>query len=75
MKLETNVANGSYEVKERLLKINQPLVMTMAAWLPNSPAPEVFSLIENASNFFFKDGLLYIEAIADGGTLRFEKMD
>lgn len=75
MKLETNVVNGSYEAEENRLKIKQPLAMTMAAWLPNSPAPEVISLLEHSSSFFFSGGLLYIDTVADGGTLRFKQME
>lgn len=75
MKLETNVVNGTYEVKGSSFKIKPPLMMTMAAWLPDSPAPEFISLMENAAVYFYKDGNLYIDTFADGGTLRFEKVD
>lgn len=75
MKLEANIVNGNYEATAKNIKLKQPLMMTMAAWRPDSPAPKFISLMENAAGYFFKDGKLYIDTFADGGTLHFEKLD
>lgn len=75
MKVENNVINGTYEVDGASLKLNQPLMMTMAAWLPDSPAPRFVSLMEHAAHYFYKDGILHIDTYADGGTLRFQQAE
>ncbi len=74
MKFENNVINGKYETEGANLRLPQPLMMTMAAWQPDSPAPRFLTLMENATNYFFKDELLYVDTLADGGTLQLRKV-
>ncbi len=74
MKLETNQINGRYTVDGGKLKVVPPMMMTLAAWLPESPAPSILKLMEHAVGYFFKEDELYIDTYADGGTLRFESI-
>jgi len=69
--LEVNQINGSYEINGKELKVIPPMISTLAAWLPGSPAPSFLILMEHAAGYFFKEGELYIDTYADGGTLRF----
>ena len=75
MKLETNQINGTYYVDGGKLKVVPPMIMTLAAWLPESPAPSILKLMEYAVGYFFKEGQLYIDTYADGGTLQFEPIN
>jgi len=72
MKLEINQINGNYTTNGKILTIIPPMIMTLASWLPDSPAPEFLNLIEHATGYFFKNEILYIDTLADGGTMRFE---
>lgn len=72
MKLEINRINGTYQTEDKRLTINSPMIMTLAAWLPESPAPSFMNLMEHAAGYFFVDEELYIDTFADGGTSRFE---
>lgn len=74
MKLETNQINGTYEIDGRNLKVVPPMIMTLAAWMPDSPAPSILKLMEHATGYFFMEGQLYIDTYADGGTMRFEAL-
>ena len=71
MKLEMNQVNGNYEADGGKLKIIPPMMTTLGAWLPDSPAPAFLNLIEHAAGYFIRDGELFIDTVADGGTLHF----
>ena len=46
---------------------------TLAACPPNSRGDQLTRLLAGAARFFIKDGHLFIDLIADGGTLEFER--
>jgi len=75
MKLEANRIDGSYEADGKKLKVVPPMIMTMVAWIPDSPAPGILNLMEHATGYFFKERELYIDTLADGGTLRFKPVN
>jgi len=75
MELEANLINGSYEADGKKLEVVPPLVMTLAAWIPDSPAPGFLTLMEHATGYFFKENELFIDTLADGGTLRFKPLN
>jgi hypothetical protein len=75
MKLEINRVNTAYSADGRRLTVSSPMMTTMAAWMHDSPAPKFLLLVENTSNYFFRDGILHVDTFADGGTLRFERIE
>ncbi len=74
MSLEVNRISSEYGVEGDRITVIPPMMMTLAAWLPGSPAPSFLNLIENSSNYFFEDDYLYIDTSVDGGTLRFRRI-
>ena len=74
MTLELNRLRTSYSADGRRLAVAFPRATTLAAWLPDSPAPKFLLLIENAAGYFFRNGALFVDTLADGGTLRFERI-
>lgn len=72
MRLEVNRISGEYKTDGNKLEVIPPMIMTLAAWLPDSPAPEFLSMIAGSSEYSIRDGYLYIETQSDGGTLKFE---
>ena len=75
MELEINHVNTSYAADGRRLTVRSPMMATMAAWMPDSPAPRFLVLMENTANYFFRDGILHVDTFADGGILRFERIE
>lgn len=73
MRLEINRVNGTYEADGQSLTVRSPMASTLAAWRPDSPAPALLLLFENATNYFFRDGRLFVDTFADGGTLQFSR--
>jgi len=67
---DCNHAGGSYTADSSSLII-QIGPMTMAACPPDSRSDEFVKLLGGAALYFFQDGELYIDLMADGGTLQF----
>ena len=70
---EANRINTTYTTDDRRLTVNTPMMTTRAAWRPDSPAPRFVALMEHAAIYFFREGRLHIDTVADGGTLVFER--
>lgn len=67
---DCNRAGGSYTANNSSLTL-QIGPMTMALCPPNSRSEQFVKLLGGAALYFFQDGELYIDLMADGGTLRF----
>ncbi len=70
VKADCNNASGSYTADGSSLNI-QIGPMTMAACPPESRSDQFVQLLGGAAVYFFEDGNLYIDLLADGGTLAF----
>jgi heat shock protein HslJ/LysM repeat protein len=49
--------------------------MTLALCPPDSRSDDFINYLGFAANYFFEDGDLFIDMMADGGTMQFEKFD
>lgn len=67
---DCNNAAGSYTADEGALTITVG-PMTMAACPPDSRSDQFVALLGGAARYFFEDGQLLIDLMADGGTLSF----
>lgn len=67
---DCNNAMGSYRVEGSSLTIEMGPT-TMAACSPESRSDSFIQYLGYAANYFFEDGDLYIDLMADGGTLAF----
>ncbi len=70
IKADCNNAAGSYTADSGSLKIEVG-PMTMAACPPDSRSDEFVGLLGGAARYFFEEGFLYIDLLADGGTMAF----
>jgi amidase len=70
IKADCNNASGSYTTDGSSLTI-QIGPMTMAACPTESRSDQFVQLLGGAANYFFEDGKLYIDLMADGGTMVF----
>ena len=70
VKADCNNAAGSYTADATGLMI-QIGPMTMAACPPESRSDQFVQLLGGAALYFFEDGNLYIDLMADGGTMVF----
>jgi len=70
IKADCNNAVGSYTVDGSSIKIEVG-PMTMAACPPESRSDDFVKYLGFAAIYFFKDGNLFIDLFADGGTLEF----
>jgi heat shock protein HslJ len=67
---DCNKALGSYTLDGSSIEIEVSL-MTVAACPPESRSDEFIRHLGFAKHYFFKDGNLFIDLFADGGTLEF----
>jgi heat shock protein HslJ len=67
---DCNNASGSYTTDGSSISI-QVGPMTMAACPPDSRSDDFIKYLGFAAIYFFKDGNLFIDLFADGGTLEF----
>ncbi len=67
---DCNNAGGSYTEDEGSLSIVMG-PMTMAQCLPGSRSEQFVSLLGGSARYFFEGGKLYVDLMADGGTLTF----
>ena len=74
IKADCNNAGGSYTADGGSLKIEIG-PMTKAMCSPESRSDDFIKYLGAASNDFFEDGLLYIDLMADGGTMTFAPSD
>jgi heat shock protein HslJ len=70
IKADCNNAIGSYTVDGSSIQI-QVGPMTMAACPPESRSDDFVKYLGSAAIYFFKDGDLYLDLMADGGTMQF----
>ena len=70
IKADCNNATGSYKVEGESIQIGIG-PMTRAACPPGSYSDDFIQHLGSAANYFFKDGVLYIDLAADGGTMAF----
>jgi heat shock protein HslJ len=70
IKADCNNATGSYTTANGAITIAVG-PMTLAACPPDSRSDQFVKLLGNAARYHFKDGNLYIDLKADGGTLAF----
>ena len=70
IKADCNNASGSYTVDGSSIKIEVG-PMTMAACPPESRSDQFVKYLGFAAIYFYKDGHLFIDLFADGGTLEF----
>lgn len=70
IKADCNNAMGSYTVDGSSIKIEIG-PMTRAQCMPESRSDEFLKYLGFAAIYFFKDGNLFIDLMADGGTLEF----
>lgn len=68
---DCNNAILAYTADDSSLKF-QPGPMTMAACPPGSRSNDFVQYLSFAAIYFFKDGNLFIDLFADGGTLEFK---
>jgi heat shock protein HslJ len=68
---DCNNANGSYTADDSSLTIAIG-PMTMAACPEGSRSDQFVQLLGGAAIYFFEDGNLFIDLMADGGTIRFQ---
>lgn len=74
IKADCNNGSGSYSVEGNSLKIEVG-AMTRAMCPPESRSDDYIKYLNSAAIYFFKDGLLYIDLMADGGTMTFATSD
>ena len=67
---DCNLANGSYTDEDSSLQV-QVGPITMAQCPPDSRSDDFIKYLGYAAIYFFKDGNLYIDLFADGGTMGF----
>ena len=67
---DCNNAMGSYKLDGSSITIEVG-PMTMAACPPGSKSDDFIKYLGSAAIYFFKDGDLFIDLMADGGTMRF----
>ena len=67
---DCNNASGSYTADGGSLTIEIG-PMTMAACPPDSRSDQFVTLLGSAARYFFEDAMLYIDLLADGGTMVF----
>ena len=67
---DCNLANGSYTDEDGSLQV-QIGPMTMAQCPAESRSDQFIQFLGFATRYFFKDGNLYLDLFADGGTLEF----
>jgi heat shock protein HslJ/C-terminal processing protease CtpA/Prc len=70
IKADCNNASGSYTIDAGSLAIEIG-PMTMAACPPDSRSDQFVTLLGSAARYFFEDAQLYIDLMADGGTMVF----
>jgi C-terminal processing protease CtpA/Prc len=70
IKADCNNAGGSYTTEGGSLSIEIG-PMTKAACPPESRSDQFVTLLGSAALYFFEDAQLYIDLLADGGTMRF----
>lgn len=70
IKADCNNASGSYSVDDSSIQIEVG-AMTRAMCLPESLSDEFITNLGYAAIYFFEDGNLYIDLMADGGTMEF----
>jgi heat shock protein HslJ len=70
IKADCNNARGSYAVDGSSIKIEVG-AMTRAMCPPESLSTDFIKHLPYAAIYFFEDGALYIDLMADGGTLKF----
>ena len=71
---DCNNASGSYTADDSNLAIEVG-PMTKAACPPESRSEQFVQLLGSVAVYFFEDGNLYLELMADGGTLAFTPAD
>ena len=67
---DCNNAMGSYTVEGTSLTIEMG-AMTMAACPPESRSDDFVKYLGSAASYFLKDGNLFLDLMADGGTMEF----
>ena len=70
IKADCNNASGSYKVEDESIQIEIG-PMTRAVCPPGSYSDDFNKYLGSAANYFFKDGVLYIDLAADGGRMTF----
>ena len=73
IKADCNNAAGTYTLDGSSIKIEVG-PMTLAACPPESRSDEFIQDLSAAAIYFFKDGDLYIDLMADGGTMQFKPL-
>jgi D-alanyl-D-alanine carboxypeptidase len=68
---DCNNANGSYVIAGSSITI-QVGPMTMAACPEGSLSDDFVKNLASAAKYFFQDGYLYVDLMADGGVMRFD---
>lgn len=71
---DCNTGRGSYEIEEGKLSFG-PLISTLMACPPDSQDAVYMTQLKSIRSFFVEDGQLFLEMPADGGTMRFEKVE
>ena len=71
IKADCNNASGTYTADDSSLTIEVG-PMTLAACPPDSRSEQFVKLLGGAAKYFFADGKLFIDLMADGGTMRFD---
>lgn len=71
IKADCNMASSSYTAAEDGSLTVQPGITTLAACPPESRGEEFVQKLGFAAHYFFQDGHLFIDLLADGGTLEF----
>ena len=71
IKADCNNAGGSYTADDSSLEIKLG-PMTTAACPPDSRGDQFVKLLGSAAKYFFADGKLFIDLMADGGTMRLD---
>ena len=74
IKADCNNATGSYTVDGSSITIEIG-PMTMAACPPDSRSDDFIKYLGAAAIFFFEDGNLFIDLMADGGTMQFTPLE
>ena len=74
VKADCNLAQGGFTIEESSLSVEIG-PMTLAACPPESRSDDFVKYLGFSANYFFEDGNLYIDLMADGGTLVFSKSD
>lgn len=74
VKADCNIAGGIYTIDGNSLTIEIG-PMTMAACSPESRGDDFVNYLSYAAIYFFEDGDLFIDLMADGGTMQFAPFD